>query len=100
MSESLFVYGTLMNPLVQQRVFGRTAVGKADKLVGYKKDLIYLGSGVYPIIKPEAGSSVEGMVIEVTQAELKLIDWYEGKVYQRKKARLASGQPAWVYAEQ
>jgi len=100
MTESLFIYGTLMNPLVQQRVFGRTAAGKTDKLAGYKKDLIHLGSGIYPIIKPEAGSSVAGIVIQVTPAELKLIDCYEGNAYRRQKVRLVSGWRAWVYAEQ
>jgi gamma-glutamylcyclotransferase (GGCT)/AIG2-like uncharacterized protein YtfP len=99
MTESLFVYGTLMNPLVQQRVFGRTAPGVADRLVGYRKDLIHLGSGVYPIIRPEAGAVVEGFVIHVTAAELALIDYYEGNAYRRKKVTLVSGRKAWVYAE-
>jgi len=97
MTEFLFVYGTLMNPLVQQRVFGRTAPGEADKLVGYRKDLIHLGSGVYPIIRPEAGAVVEGMVIQVTRAELKLMDRYEGPAYQRVRVTLVGGREAWVY---
>lgn len=97
MTESLFVYGTLMNPLIQQRVFGRTAPGEADRLVGFRKDLIHLGSGVYPIIRPEAGAVVEGMVIEVTPAELKLIDRYEGPAYRRVRVTLGSGREGWVY---
>lgn len=97
MTESLFVYGTLMNPLVQQRVFGRTAPGEADRLVGFRKDLIHLGSGVYPIIRPEAGAVVEGMVIQVTPAELKLIDRYEGPAYRRVRVTLVSRREAWVY---
>jgi hypothetical protein len=88
-----------MNPLVQKRAFGRIAPGKADKLVGYKKDMIHLGSGVYPIIRPEAGGLVEGVVIQVTPVELKLIDQYEGDTYQRKKVRLVSGRQVWVYGE-
>lgn len=71
--------------------------GEADRLVGFRKDLIHLGSGVYPIIRPEAGGVVEGMVIEVTAAELKLIDRYEGPVYRRVQVTLVSGQEAWVY---
>jgi gamma-glutamylcyclotransferase (GGCT)/AIG2-like uncharacterized protein YtfP len=97
MKEHLFVYGTLMEPDVQKRVFGRTALGKPDTLTGYKKCSIRLGSSVYPIIKSEAGSAVEGIVIEVTLAELKLIDRYETDVYRRKKVMLASGRWAWVY---
>ncbi len=99
MIESLFVYGTLMNPLVQKRVFGRITLGELDRLVGYRKDLIRLGSGVYPIIRPQARGLVEGMVIQVTLAELKLIDQYEGNIYQRKRVKLASGRETWVYAE-
>lgn len=43
MTESLFVYGTLMNPLVQQRVFGRTAPGEADRLVGFRLNEFHCG---------------------------------------------------------
>ncbi|MBI1876630.1 MAG: gamma-glutamylcyclotransferase, partial [Chloroflexi bacterium] len=52
MTESLFVYGALMDPVVQQRVFGRVAPNERDRLVGYRKDQIRLGYGiVYPIIQ-------------------------------------------------
>jgi gamma-glutamylcyclotransferase (GGCT)/AIG2-like uncharacterized protein YtfP len=97
MTESLFVYGTLMNPLIQKRVFGRTTPGEPDTLVGYKKDSIRLDGGVYPIIKSAAECSVDGRVIEVTLAELRLIDIYEGPAYQRKRVTLVSGREAWVY---
>lgn len=98
MTESLFAYGTLMNPLIQQRVFGRTAPGKADRLAEYRKDLIHLGSGVYPIIRPETGGVVEGMIIQITPEELKLIDRYEGSAYRRVRVTLISGREAWVFA--
>ena len=100
MTESLFVYGTLMDPVVQNRVFGRVAPGKRDTLPDYRKDRIRLGYGlVYPIIRPEIGSAVEGLVFYVTPGELALIDAYEGIVYRRKKVTLMSGQQAWVYQE-
>ncbi len=97
MTEHLFVYGTLMDPIVQFSVFGRVVQGQPDRLTGYKKSSIQLGGGVYPIIKPETGHSVEGLVITVTPAELKLIDRYEGDAYQRKKVTLVSGRQVWVY---
>lgn len=97
MSEFLFVYGTLMDPLVQERVFGRVAPREADRLAGYGKNSINLGSGVFPIIKPEVGNSVKGLILRVTPAELELIDQYEGSAYQRKKVTLVSGREAWVY---
>lgn len=95
--EPLFVYGTLLKPSVQEMVFGRTTPGHPDKLAGYKKHQIQLGQNVYPIIKPAAGGTVEGAVLTVTPMELKLIDRYEGSVYQRQKVKLVSGQHAWVY---
>jgi gamma-glutamylcyclotransferase (GGCT)/AIG2-like uncharacterized protein YtfP len=99
MSEHLFVYGTLMDPLVQRRIIGRTTTGKRDTLTGYRKGSIQLGSGVYSIVRPHGGSSVEGVVIKITPAELRLIDRYESDAYQRKEVMLVGGQRAWVYQE-
>jgi gamma-glutamylcyclotransferase (GGCT)/AIG2-like uncharacterized protein YtfP len=97
--EYLFVYGTLMDPPVQRKVFGRTVSGQPDMLTGYENDQIDLGSGVYPIIRRKAGSSVAGLIITVTPAELKSIDDYEGSAYRRVKVELTSGRRAWVYQE-
>jgi gamma-glutamylcyclotransferase (GGCT)/AIG2-like uncharacterized protein YtfP len=97
--EHLFVYGTLMEPLVQRKVLGQTVSGQPDTLAGYEKNQLDLGGGVYPIIRRKAGGSVAGLVITVTPAELKLIDVYEGDAYQREKVELASGRRAWVYQE-
>ena len=97
MTEQLFVYGTLKEPSVQFLVFGRVTSGKLDTLTGYRKASIRLGGRVFPIIKPEAGTSVEGMVITVSPTELKKIDRYEGQAYRRQKVTLSSGQEVWVY---
>ncbi len=97
MTEALFVYGTLMEPRVQMGVIGRTVTGRPDRLDGYKKGQIRLGGGLFPIIEPEPGRSVEGVVITVTPAELVRIDRYESDAYRRQKVTLASGQQAWVY---
>ncbi len=97
MTEQLFVYGTLMDPIVQFAVFGRATEGKPDKLPNYRKSRIRLGGRVYPIVKPAAGSSVEGQVITVSPTELNRIDHYEGEAYRRTKVTLVSGRRAWVY---
>ena len=99
MLEQLFVYGTLKDPAVQQAVFGRVVEGTPDALEGYHRGEITLGSRVYPIIRPDEGSQVEGRVLEVTLQELALIDRYEGSDYQRVQVTLKSGQRAWVYRE-
>lgn len=97
MFEQLFVYGTLKDPAVQQAVFGRVARGKLDTLEGFAKGEIVLEGTVYPIIRPDSQSVVEGLVIEVTPVELAQIDRYEGDDYQRVQVTLKSGQRAWVY---
>ena len=97
MAERLFVYGTLKDPLVQQAVFGRVVEGKPDTLAGFTKSPIRLGTNTYPIIQPDLLSRVDGMLIEVTERELALIDRYEGDDYARKQITLESGVRAWAY---
>jgi hypothetical protein len=65
--------------------------------VGYTKSQITLGANTYAIIKPDFQSRVEGLLIEVTDDELALIDRYEGDDYARKQVTLETGGRAWVY---
>jgi hypothetical protein len=37
MTEQFFVYGTLMDPIIQVSVFGRATWGTPDTLTDYKK---------------------------------------------------------------
>ena len=69
----------------------------SDKLTEYRKSSIRLGDRDYPIVEPEAGSSVEGLVITVSPTELSRIDHYEGENYRRTRVTLVSGRRAWVY---
>ena len=96
--ELLFTYGTLRDPLVQQAVLGRTTPGTADVLDGYGRFEIRLDSGTYPIIRPQVGAEVGGLVIAVTAPALLKLDEYETEAYQRIKVMLRSGIEAWVYA--
>lgn len=97
--ERLFTYGTLQIPRVQSAVFGRIVSGTPDTLTGFYKGEIQLGAHIYPILKPDPTSRVVGLVIEVTTAELALIDRYEGSEYRRVRVRLESGNESWVYCE-
>jgi gamma-glutamylcyclotransferase (GGCT)/AIG2-like uncharacterized protein YtfP len=97
MTESLFVYGTLQDPEVQTRVFGRVTAGSPDTLDGYFKSSISIGGNVYPIAVETAGAAVSGRVLDVTAAELAQMDIYEGAEYRRIRVRLRSGREAWVY---
>jgi len=95
--EQLFVYGSLINWRVHQKVVGRKIQGKVDLLKGYRKSTVTIKGKTYPIIVPDAHSLVEGVVLSVTKKELNIIDQYEGKPYKRRKVTLSSGTKAWVY---
>lgn len=99
MKEQLFVYGTLKKPDTQKEVIGRIAKGLPDTLEGYKKSKIKIDDVLYPIIVPDLNSSIEGLVLSITEEELKTIDEYETDAYKRKKVILKSGKSAWAYVK-
>lgn len=51
----------------------------------------------YPGIIPSNEGKIEGLVIEVTDEELKKIDEYETDAYKRVEVKLESGTSPWVY---
>ena len=97
--ESLFVYGTLQDPQVQTRVFGRIVTGVVDALDGYRKAEISIGGSRYPIAQLDSASSIDGRILDLTPEELVAIDHYEGSEYRRLCVVLRSGVEAWVYCE-
>ena len=97
--QKLFIYGTLRDPLVQQAVLGRTTPGTPAVIGSYGRFEIVLETGIYPIIRPQAGAEVHGLLIEVTAEELSILDVYETDAYQRIRVILRSGVEAWVYAQ-
>lgn len=99
MMDSLFVYGTLQDADVQQRIIGRLVAGSADVLDGYRKSQISIGGNFYPFAVLDAGDSIQGQVLEVTADELVAMDAYEGEEYRRIQVMLRSGRRAWVYCE-
>jgi gamma-glutamylcyclotransferase (GGCT)/AIG2-like uncharacterized protein YtfP len=99
LSENLFVYGTLKNPKIQKKAFGRVAKGKPDILFGYKKAPIKIEGENHSVIIPDAKSNVKGLILNVNLKELKLIDEYEANNYKRSGVILESGEKAWVYVE-
>ncbi len=97
--ELLFVYGTLQDPQVQTRVFGRIVAGVADALDGYRKAEITIGGSRYPVARLDGASTISGRILEVTPEELVAIDHYEGSEYRRLRVALRSGVETWVYCE-
>jgi len=106
----LFSYGTLQRADVQLATFGRLLAGQADELLRCEPSLVRiddpevaarLGKTHHANVTFQADDSsrVPGVVFEVTDAELAMVDAYEAAfAYERVTATLASGRQAWVYA--
>jgi len=106
----LFSYGTLQLESVQLSSFGRLLTGSRDAMPGFKKDLVEItdpdvlaksGERFHPIVVPtdDPGEKVDGMVFEITAAELAAADRYEVADYKRVEVVLCSGLKAWVYVK-
>jgi hypothetical protein len=105
----LFSYGTLQKTSVQVATFGRALKGRTDALPGFiirkvpvPSPIRHLSRGMRhnlnAVRSTDPNDAVEGMVLEVTAAELAAADGYEAPArYHRMKARLRSGGEAWVY---
>jgi hypothetical protein len=107
--QHLFSYGTLQLESIQLAIFGRKLKGSSDALTGYEVTMIpirdeavsaELGLEHYRNVRftGHESDSVDGMVLEVTEDELKQADEYEDDAgYKRVIVRLRSGRDAWVY---
>ena len=95
----LFSYGTLQDPAIQIAHFGRLLTGRPDRLDGFTRSTLTDGDAVYPVLTPggDAPEPIDGVVFEITDADLAAADAYEGDAYRRIPVRLASGTGAWVY---
>jgi len=96
--EQLFVYGTLRQPSVIQKIIGRTLYGIPAILRGYRRKTVQYYGGDCFVIIPDTKSSVKGKILFVTKRELRLFDDYEYRIYLRKRVRLTNSQQAWTYA--
>ena len=100
----LFTYGSLQHEDVQENIFGRILTGTPETLVGYtlKKIQIEEEFGIvnYPIIEETHNSedTINGMVYEISNIELRQADLYEGVHYKRVEVQLQSNQKAWAYS--
>ena len=98
--EKIFTYGTLQDHEIQLQCVGRTlGTGSPDTLRGYTMAKIKGIHRSYNIIQPRSGSTVDGVVYEVTAEELAKIDTYEGDAYMRVSATLMSNTRVWIYRD-
>ena len=104
---ALFSYGTLQQREVQLATFGRELAGIPGSLRGYRltpltisdpKVVELSGKAIHTIaVKSDSDDRIEGMVFELTQAELEAGDRYEVDAYERVEVALESGLGAWAY---
>ncbi len=98
MLEELFVYGNLKDKNIQKEVLGRIVEdSKIGVLGGYNLIEIKIDNKVNHSIIPNKNFSVVGLVLLVTNEELKLLDKYEDENYKREKVVLVGGKEVWVY---
>ncbi|MCC6725785.1 MAG: gamma-glutamylcyclotransferase [Saprospiraceae bacterium] len=108
MNAYLFSYGTLQKKKVQMESFGRILKGYKDTLNGYKLSMVEITDAsvlakseqkFHPIAVKSTNQSdfIEGVVFEISEAELLMADSYEVDDYKRVDVVLESGKLAWVY---
>ena len=106
----LFSYGTLQREEVQRALFGRRLEGRADRLLGYRlatlaiEDASFVatsGAAVHAVVQLTGSDrdAVDGVRLELSEAELDCADRDEPTGYRRVEAALASGHRAWVYVD-
>jgi hypothetical protein len=104
----LFSYGTLRDPAVQIATIGREMAGRKDRVLGFRVGVVQItdphvvevsGRAFHPALLStgDPADSVEGLALEVGEADLARADEYEAAHYHRIEAPLASGDHAWVY---
>src|SRR5436305_1901143 len=108
MSAWLFSYGTLQQREVQLATYGRTLSGGGDTLAGYRLQPLAIsnphviaisGKAVHTIAcrTGDPADRIEGMLFELSEAELEATDAYEVDAYARAEVTLESGRTAWAY---
>lgn len=93
--ETLFVYGTLQEAQVQQRLLGRTLDSVSATLQGYRLDAVLFAP--YLVAIPSQAATIVGQLLTVTMADMYTLDIYEGQAYLRVQAATTSAQSVWVY---
>jgi hypothetical protein len=98
----------LRQPEVQLATYGRELEGSPDRLTGYRLADVLIddphvvtlsGKAVHTIARATGDSAdrIDGMVFELTEAELAATDKYEVDAYGRVEVTLESGRAAFVY---
>ncbi|QBJ85906.1 gamma-glutamylcyclotransferase [Chryseobacterium gleum] len=104
----LFSYGTLQKEQVQIETFGRLLQGEKDTLSGYKLGMLEItdpevlrksGQKYHPVLQfsGNVDDQIEGVLFEVTEAEILQADEYEVDDYKRIETVFKSGKKGFIY---
>lgn len=86
MNIKLFAYGTLTDQTIQKALLGKELAATEAILANFR---LYEASDGYYFVQREQGYRVKGVVLTVTEQQLKVIDlWEEVPVYIREKATI------------
>ncbi len=96
----LFCYGTLQVPQVIRAVTGRDYFGKTAVLRDYA--IYRVKNAEYPGITYSVGGATEGILYQdISNADLKTLDLFEGEFYDRQMLEVQlpdqAIEKAWVY---
>lgn len=97
--KTVFFYGTLQLPSVQQDLLGHTF----DSLgVTTIKDFVILNDyfvedGHYPRLVPMQNGIVYGNVYQMSDADIAILDEYETDAYTLTQMQTSCGMDVWVY---
>ncbi len=95
---NLFIYGTLLDTDIAQKVCGSDLSGEAAILPEYR--CYRLVGEMYPGIWPDSSGTVRGRLCQQVAAEtLFLLDRYEGDQYERKDVVVVTGDKRKVNAQ-
>jgi len=98
----VFAYGHLQNDEIQMRVFKKIINGHREVLKGYTisdkmvADKFPAKESSGPLTTDVDGG-LEGTVLSLTETQLKLVDAFEGNLYERMQVLLLSGLKVWIY---
>lgn len=80
--KNLFVYGSLMYHQVWSRLLKGRHARQPAQLLDHKRVCIH--GEYYPALIADSGSSVQGMLVsDLTVRDIKVLDEFEGRYYQR-----------------
>ncbi|KOX16012.1 gamma-glutamylcyclotransferase family protein [Nocardiopsis sp. NRRL B-16309] len=93
--QPLFVYGTLLFPQILRALLGRVPDSAPAAAPGWRA--APLAAHPYPALVPASGTASGRLLSELTEAECRVIDTYEGDGYDVRRLSLVGGEEGWGF---